>query len=196
NYDLFERSIAIVVVEIGIEAIVSHEQIRPAVVVIIGGADGKILAFRLIDFRRHRYVGERAIAVVVIERVRTAPIDARRTTAKHAPQVAITFIAKRHVTADIKIETSVTVVIEISYTQARTEFFAVDRDTIIAFEVREFDARRRCDICELDRDGRRYLSVYGRKVAESVSRRCQHEHSKKQRGDSSCVPARTLVRLS
>src|SRR5438046_113423 len=85
NSDFFECSVALVVVEIGIEAIVSHEQIRPAVIVIIGGADGKILAFRLIDFRRNRYVSERAVAVVVIERVRTAAINARRTTAKHAP---------------------------------------------------------------------------------------------------------------
>src|SRR6266550_2174694 len=68
NSDLFKSAVALVVVEIGIEAVVSHEQIRPAVVVIIGGADGKILAFRLIDFRRNRYIGERAVAVVVIER--------------------------------------------------------------------------------------------------------------------------------
>jgi hypothetical protein len=37
--------------------------------------------------------------------------------------------------------------------------------------------------------------MYGRKVAESVSGRCQHEHSKKHLGDSSCIPARTLVRI-
>src|SRR6266850_5177715 len=72
--DFFECPIALVVVEIGIEAIVGNEQIRPAVVIIVGGTDGKIFAVRLIDLRCNRYVGEGAVAVVVIQRIGTAPV--------------------------------------------------------------------------------------------------------------------------
>ena len=83
NSDLFERSIALVMVEIGIEAIVGNEQIRPAVVVIVGGPDGKILALRLIDLRAGSHIGEGAVTIVVIERVWTAPVNTGSTTAKH-----------------------------------------------------------------------------------------------------------------
>ena len=112
NPNLFESSIALVVVEIRIEAIIGNEQVWPPIVVIVGGADGKILAFWLIDFRRNRHVAERTVAVVVIKRVRTAPINARSTTAEYSSQIAITFLTQIHVASNIKIEPAIAIVIE------------------------------------------------------------------------------------
>src|SRR5437870_6129697 len=81
--NLFERAVVLVVIEIGLNTVVGHKEIGPAVVVIISRADRKILTLWLINFGRYRNVGECAISVVVIERVRTATIFAGRTAAEH-----------------------------------------------------------------------------------------------------------------
>src|SRR5579864_1725197 len=49
--DLFESTVAFVVIEIGVQPIVRYEQIRPAIIVVVGGLHGKILTLWLIDSR-------------------------------------------------------------------------------------------------------------------------------------------------
>src|SRR5947208_3309462 len=90
--------------DLRINVAVGDEQIRPAVVVIISGADRKILALRLQDLGFRRHIGESTVTIVVVEGVRTTPVFARRATAKDSSQIAITFITQVNVTADIKIE--------------------------------------------------------------------------------------------
>ena len=48
--DFVELAVVLVVVEVGVEAVVGDEEIGPAVVVVVGGADGEILAVGLEDF--------------------------------------------------------------------------------------------------------------------------------------------------
>jgi hypothetical protein len=56
----------LVAVEIGVETVVGNEQIRPAIVIVIGGAYGKIFAFRLIDISFVGYVGESSITIIMV----------------------------------------------------------------------------------------------------------------------------------
>src|SRR5437868_15173016 len=101
-------------VEICIQAVVRDENVRPAVIIVIACADGKILAFGLIDLCRLGHIGERAIAVVVIENVWTAPVRLWRTTAAHSAQLALTLAvrAQGHVTPYIDIDLPITVIVE------------------------------------------------------------------------------------
>ena len=48
--DFVELAIALVVVEVGVQAVVGDEEIGPTVIVVISGAYGKILALGLEDF--------------------------------------------------------------------------------------------------------------------------------------------------
>src|SRR2546423_7404546 len=124
-----ESSVAIVVVQ-NVASVLRHEKIGKSVIVVIAPDTTQAIAGAR-NTGLVRDISERSIAIIAVQRV-----------ASH--DAAIVEIA-----AIDEIDVLPAVAIEISYTQARTEFFAVDRDTIIAFEVREFDARRRCDICEL-----------------------------------------------
>src|ERR1700758_5299381 len=101
-------------VEICVQAVVRDENVRPAVVIVIACADGKILAFGLIDLCHLGHIRERAITVVVIENVWTAPVRLWRTTAAHPAQLAVTLAvrAQGHVTPYIEIELSITVIVE------------------------------------------------------------------------------------
>ena len=102
----------LVVVEVSAEPVVGDEQVGPAIVIVVAGADGKILAFGLVDFRFDRDVGESAVTIIVIERVRAAAVSAGRATALHSAQIAVAPVAHVNVAADVQIEPSVTVVIE------------------------------------------------------------------------------------
>src|SRR5216684_5914736 len=64
-----ERPIVFIMVEIGIQSVVGHEQVRPAIVIVVGGSHREILTFRLVDPRYRRCVGEGSIAIIVIENV-------------------------------------------------------------------------------------------------------------------------------
>src|SRR6266581_7483078 len=61
--DFFESTVVLIVVEISIQAVVGHEQVRPSIVVVIRCLHGKILAFRLMDPRRFRDIAEGAVAI-------------------------------------------------------------------------------------------------------------------------------------
>ena len=74
--DLFKSSVAFVVIEIGIEPIVGYKQVRPAIIVVVGSLHGKILTLWLIDPRLLGHVGERAVVIVVIQRVGASLIPA------------------------------------------------------------------------------------------------------------------------
>src|SRR5437899_2887209 len=92
--------------DLRINVAVGNEQVQPSVIVVIeepspeaehimrgtSNADRKILALRLQDLGFRRHIGESTVAIVVVEGVRTTPVFARRATAKHPSQVAITFI--------------------------------------------------------------------------------------------------------
>src|SRR5438552_18107179 len=89
NANLFERAVVLVVIEIGLNTVVGHKEIGPAVVVIISHADRKILTLWLINFGRYRNHGDYAISGVVIERVRIDTIFYGRTAAVYYSEVAI-----------------------------------------------------------------------------------------------------------
>src|SRR6185369_11040668 len=110
--DFPEGAVVLVVVEVSAEPVVGDEQVGPTIVVVVAGAYGKIFAFGLVDFGLDTNVGEGPVAVIVIERVRTAAIRTGRATALHSAQVAIAPVAHVNVTADVKIEASVTVIIK------------------------------------------------------------------------------------
>src|SRR5205823_14283665 len=83
NANLFDRAVVVVVLGIGLNTVVGHKEIGPAVVVIISRADRKILTLWLINFGRYCNVGECAVSIVVIQRVWAATIFAGRTAAEH-----------------------------------------------------------------------------------------------------------------
>src|SRR6266849_2805646 len=58
-------------IEIGTEPVVGDEQIGPAVVIVVGGANGKILTFGLVDLGLDGNVGESSVSIVVVENVAT-----------------------------------------------------------------------------------------------------------------------------
>jgi len=61
---------ALVVVEKRVEAIIGHEQIGPAIVIIVSRPHGEILTLSARRFPAFRYVCESAVAVVVVQKCR------------------------------------------------------------------------------------------------------------------------------
>ena len=76
--NLLECAIAAIVIQVGIQAIVSNKKVGPPVVVVIGGSDGEVLAFGLVEVGLCGHVGKRAVPIVVIKRVRAAAVHAGR----------------------------------------------------------------------------------------------------------------------
>src|SRR5262249_47006081 len=110
-----ERPIAIVAVEIRLDAVVGDKQVRPAVVVKIESADRQVLPLRLINLRGLRHVRECAVAIVVIKDRRGTWINRRRATGRNSvPDLAGAAAAGTEidVAADIQVDKAVTVVIE------------------------------------------------------------------------------------
>ncbi len=101
--DFFERAVVFVVIEVGVEPVVGDENIRPAVVVVVGRAHREILAPRLVDFRRARHVGEGAIAFMMIEHVGTPRVRFGGTTAAYGAEITAARIlgCEAHVTAHV-----------------------------------------------------------------------------------------------
>src|SRR5437660_11825584 len=99
-------------VEVGIESIVGDEQVGPAIIVVVVGGHGEILAFGLVDFGLDGYVREGSVAIIMVERVRAAPVNTGRTAALYTSQVAIPPVAQIDVAADVEIEPPVAIVIK------------------------------------------------------------------------------------
>src|SRR5262249_57018300 len=100
-------------VKIELNAVVGDDQVGPAVVVEIAGADRKVLAARLINLRRLRHVGERAVAVIVIERGGRTGINRRWATGRNAgadQTRAPALLPQKHKNADVKIQPAVPVI--------------------------------------------------------------------------------------
>src|SRR6476661_536812 len=104
--DFLEGAIVLVVVEVSAEPVVGDEQFGPAIVVVVAGAYGKILALGLVDFGLDTDVGEGPVTVIVVKRVRAAAIRTGRSTALHSSQIAIAPVAHVNVAADVQIEPS------------------------------------------------------------------------------------------
>ena len=84
--DLLERAVLQVVEqEVGLR-VVGDEQVHVAVAVEVGEADAHALADQLADPALDRDVRERAVAVVVVERVRQALVVVRVAVVVHAPR--------------------------------------------------------------------------------------------------------------
>lgn len=113
-----------------VASILGHEKIWKAIIVVIAPDTTQAIT-RAGNAGLVRDIREHAIAIVAVQRV------ACRDT------------ATVEITAIDEIDVLPAVAVEISYAKTWTEFFAVDRDAIIAFEVHEFDASGRRDICEL-----------------------------------------------
>src|ERR1700730_1537088 len=110
--DLLESTVVLVVVKVCIQPVISYEQVRPAVVVVVGGLHGKILALWLINPSRLRHVGERAIVIIAVKRVGTPLVLTGRTTAQYLTQLAVTLVAQSNVAADIQIQPPISIVVE------------------------------------------------------------------------------------
>src|SRR2546423_502725 len=87
--NLIELAVALIVVKKRVESIVGHEQIGPAVVVVVSRPHGEILALRIVDSRGLRYVCESAVAVVVVENVGSTFLSGRWATRAHTSDHAI-----------------------------------------------------------------------------------------------------------
>src|SRR5439155_4154410 len=112
--NLIELAVALVVVKKRVQSIVGHEQIGPAVVVVVSRPHGKILALRIVDSHGLRYVCESAIAVVVVENVGSTFVSGRGTTRAHAANDAVPRTIRPYVDVapNVEIEPAVAVVIK------------------------------------------------------------------------------------
>src|SRR5438132_1533141 len=87
--NLIELAVALIVVKKRVESIVGHEQIGPAVVVVVSRPHGEILALRIVDSRGLRYVCESAVAVVVVENVGSTFVSGRGAARARAADDAV-----------------------------------------------------------------------------------------------------------
>src|SRR5208337_1825284 len=208
-----ERAVVFVVVKVGAQTVIGDEDVRPAVVVVISGADGKILAVRLENTGFFGDVRKRAVAVVVIKSVGATFVRAGRATAGDTAELAVTLGSgsEGDVATYVEIKFAIAVVIEksgagmepgsrfhardpgfigdvgesavaiiavervldldatvvkitgiheidvlpavaveVRDTHAGAEFLEIDGDSVIAFEVREFDSGGAGHVGELD----------------------------------------------
>src|SRR5262245_57724948 len=102
-------------VEKGFDTVVGHEEVRPAIIILIGGAHREVVALRMIDFHGSGDISERPVAVVVIQNRRRARICLRSATGRNAipdRAGALTVRAEIGVTAYVKIEAAVAVIVE------------------------------------------------------------------------------------
>lgn len=103
--DLLERAVMLVMIEVGVQAVVGHEQIRPPVVVVVRRAHGEIFALRLVDLGSLRHIAEGPVSIIVIEDVRRALVHAGRTARSSSADVAVArAILERDVPSDVKIQ--------------------------------------------------------------------------------------------
>src|SRR5258708_31258732 len=82
--DFGELPVVFVVEEVSGQSVIGDEQVRPAVVVVVGGSHGKVLALLLRDSRGGRYICKRSVAVVVVENIRASFLSNPRTTCTHS----------------------------------------------------------------------------------------------------------------
>ena len=103
-----------VMVKIGFDSIVGHEQVWPAVIVIVCSSHRKVFALGLKYVHGASYIGECPVAIVVIQRVNASLVSTRRTAALHGSYVAISGAVRiqRYVASDIKIQVAIAIVIE------------------------------------------------------------------------------------
>ena len=103
-----------VVIQVRVDTIIGHEQIGPAIVVVVHRCHRKIFAIRLINSRRRSHIAESAIAVVVIQDRRAPLVNAGRTVGANVNEIAIarTIGVQRYIPADIEIQFPVAIVIE------------------------------------------------------------------------------------
>src|SRR5262249_25426839 len=105
----------LVMVEKGFDSVVGHEEVRPAIIIVIGGTHREVVALRMIDFHGSGDIGEGPVAVVVIQNRRSARIRLRAATRGNAISDragAFTVRAEVSVTAYVKIEAAVAVIVE------------------------------------------------------------------------------------
>jgi len=77
------------VVEVGSDSVIGYEEVGPAFVVVVRGADGEVFAIRLEDAGGFGDVGERSIAIVVIEQRRTAFVESLSAVGRAAGELAM-----------------------------------------------------------------------------------------------------------
>src|SRR5216683_2580028 len=101
-------------VEVGIHAVISDEEVGPSVIVVIGGSHRKILALGLVDTCRRSHVAECAVSIVVVKNCGRALIDAGRTVRVYVDKVAVAGAGcvHRDITANVQIQTAVAVIVE------------------------------------------------------------------------------------
>src|SRR5262244_2773691 len=80
--------------DLGVNMSVGDEQVEPAVIVVVCGSDGEIFAVGLEDAGSFGDIGERPVAIVVIEHGSAAGIRAGCATGLDASEVAITACAR------------------------------------------------------------------------------------------------------
>src|SRR5262245_54241128 len=116
-------------VKVGFQSVVGYKQVLPALVVVVGGSHGEIFSIRLKQVHGTGDFLECAVSVVVIEGVRAALVGAGRTAAFHAANVAVsgTIGIQRDITANVKIEVAIVIVIEKrGPTMKRSRFHSAD----------------------------------------------------------------------
>src|SRR5208337_4220668 len=105
----------LVVVEVSLDPVVGHKQVGPAIVIVVAGKSRKVDTVRVVDLGGLGDVGERPVAVVVVEIIGAAPVDGRPATAQHAPtDVAVALAGGKKITvpAHVEVQPSVVVVVE------------------------------------------------------------------------------------
>src|SRR5260370_18522789 len=101
-------------VEVGIHAVISDEEVGPSVIVVIGGCHREILALRLVDTCRRSHVAECAVSVVVVKNCGRTLVNAGRTIRVHVDKVAVARArcVHRDIAAYVQIQTAVAVIVE------------------------------------------------------------------------------------
>src|SRR5258708_8361129 len=110
--DFGELPVVFVVEEVCGKSVIGDEQVRRAVVIVIGSAHGKVLAL-LGDSRGGRYIRKRSVAVVVVENIRGALVSNRRTTRAYSGEIAVAGAGIQiDVPPDIEIQSAIAIVVK------------------------------------------------------------------------------------
>src|SRR5712691_6791030 len=101
-------------VEVGIHAVISDEEVGPSVIVLRCGGHREILALRLVDTCRRSHVAECAVSVVVVKNCGRTLVNAGRTIRVHVDKVAVARAGcvHRDITAYVQIQMAVAVIVE------------------------------------------------------------------------------------